>query len=38
MGINHRINRRKFLGAGAATVTALAFPPPAFAQAARKLS
>src|SRR6186997_3686283 len=37
MGINHRINRRKFLGAGAATVTALAFPQRAFAQAAARI-
>ncbi|MDB5581988.1 MAG: cytochrome, partial [Bradyrhizobium sp.] len=37
MGISHRINRREFIGAGAAAVTALAFPPPAFAQAAARV-
>ena len=37
MGISHRISRREFVGAGAATVAALAFPPPAFAQAAARV-
>src|SRR6187431_3540664 len=37
MGINHRISRREFCGAGAAAVTALAFPLPAFAQAAARV-
>ena len=37
MGINHRMSRRTFCGAGAATVTALAFPIPAFAQAAARI-
>ena len=37
MGISHRISRREFCGAGAATVTALAFPLPAFAQAAARV-
>src|SRR6188768_834062 len=37
MGINHRISRRQFCGAGAATVTALAFQRPAFAQAAARV-
>jgi sulfide dehydrogenase [flavocytochrome c] flavoprotein chain len=37
MGISHRISRRKFCGAGAATVAALAFPLPAFAQSAARV-
>jgi sulfide dehydrogenase [flavocytochrome c] flavoprotein chain len=37
MGINHRMSRRTFCGAGAATVTALALPKPAFAQAAARI-
>jgi len=37
MGISHRMNRREFVGAGAATVAALALPPPAFAQAAARV-
>src|SRR6187551_1311420 len=37
MGINHRISRREFCGAGAATAAALAFPQPAFAQAAARV-
>ena len=41
MGISHRISRREFCGAGAATATALtfplAFPLPAFAQSAARV-
>ena len=37
MGKNHRISRREFLGTGAAAATALAFPLPAFAQAAPRV-
>ena len=37
MGISHRMSRREFCGAGAATVAALAFPLPAFAQAAARV-
>ena len=37
MGINHRMSRREFVSAGAAAVTALAFPLPAFAQAAARV-
>ena len=37
MAISHRMSRREFCGAGAATVTALAFPLPAFAQAAARV-
>jgi len=37
MGKNHRISRRTFLGASAATATALAFPLPAFAQTAPRV-
>src|SRR3990170_3239598 len=37
MGISHRISRREFCGAGAATITALAFPTPAFAQSAARI-
>jgi len=37
MAINHRISRREFCGAGAATAAALAFPLPAFAQAAGRV-
>ena len=33
--MNHRISRREFCSAGAATAAALAFPLPAFAQATR---
>src|ERR1700716_3445849 len=37
MGISHRMSRREFCGASAATVTALAFPLPAFAQSAARV-
>ena len=37
MGISHRMSRREFCGASAATVTALAFPLPAFAQSAARI-
>ena len=37
MGLNKRLSRRKFIGASAATVTALAFPLPAFAQSAARI-
>src|SRR3990170_6775190 len=37
MGISRRMSRREFCGAGAATMTALAFPPPAFAQSAARI-
>ena len=38
MAISHRMSRREFCGAGAATATAdLAFPLPAFAQAAARV-
>ena len=37
MGTSHRMSRREFCGAGAATVTALTFPLPAFAQAAARV-
>ena len=37
MGIRHRMSRRTFCGAGAATVTALAFSKPTFAQAAARI-
>src|SRR6267378_6872838 len=37
MGISHRMSRRAFCGASAATVTALAFPLPAFAQSAARI-
>src|ERR1700704_4121486 len=37
MGISHRMSRREFCGARAATVTALAFPLPAFAQSAARI-
>ena len=37
MTINHRISRREFCGAGVATAAALAFPLPAFAQAAGRV-
>ena len=35
--MSHRISRRKFCGGSAVTVTALAFPLPAFAQAAARV-
>ena len=35
--MSHRISRREFCSAGAATVAALAFPLPAFAQAAARV-
>ena len=37
MGSSHRISRRELIGAGAASVAAMAFPPPAFAQAAARV-
>src|SRR5882672_8556020 len=37
MGISHRISRREFCGASAATVTALAFALPACAQSAARI-
>jgi len=37
MSKRHRINRREFVGGAAAAVTALAFPLPAFAQAAPRV-
>src|ERR1700687_4465899 len=37
MGISHRMSRREFCGASAATVTALAFSLPAFAQSAARI-
>jgi sulfide dehydrogenase [flavocytochrome c] flavoprotein subunit len=37
MGTSLRMSRREFVGATAATVTALAFPLPAFAQAAARV-
>jgi NADPH-dependent 2,4-dienoyl-CoA reductase/sulfur reductase-like enzyme len=37
MGISHRISRREFVGGSAATVTAQAFPLPAFAQSAARV-
>ncbi len=37
MGISHRISRREFCGAGAATLASLAFPLPAFAQSAARV-
>src|SRR3979490_3150459 len=37
MGISHRMSRREFCGASAATVTALAFPLHAFAQSAARI-
>ena len=41
MGISHRMSRREFCGAGAATATALtfplAFPLPAFAQSSARV-
>src|SRR4030081_234919 len=37
MDISQRMSRREFCGASAATVTALAFPLPAFAQSAARI-
>src|ERR1700704_4758506 len=37
MGISHRMSRREFCGARAATVRALGFPLPAFAQSAARI-
>src|ERR1700730_6608518 len=37
MGVSHRMSRREFCGASATTVTALAFPLPAFAQSAARI-
>src|SRR6478672_2394824 len=38
MGKSHRISRRQFCGAGAATLATMTFPLPAFAQAAARVA